>query len=353
MVNSENTKALIKKHCDDFPKLEVKDILKFLHQSSFGCEHLVSSLEKATEFIKEEYAQSYHGASQKIISLDGDYSRVSLSYLDEGLSPDTLAKLFVLSSKEEKECVESLEEKLEITKELAQNGFLPFSKEEFESAVLDWKSKGYVAVHHSDTFRREYHPSYRVIANKYIPFLPLFSQIDKKLCEGKLTLAIEGGSASGKSTLGKLLEDIYGCTVFHMDDFFLRPEQRTPERFKEIGGNVDYERFLSEVISPLCKGEEVVFSKFDCSTMSLCEKQTILPEKFTVVEGAYSMHPKFGKYENFSVFLDIGEELQKQRILHRNSPYLAKRFFEEWIPLEKEYFDKTDIKNRCDLIIEI
>ena len=87
--------------------------------------------------------------------------------------------------------------------------------------------------------------------------------------------------------------------------------------------------------------------------MSLCEKETILPEKFTVVEGAYSMHPKFGKYYGLSVFLDIGEELQRERIFHRNSPQFAKRFFEEWIPLEKAYFGATDIKNRCDLIIGI
>ena len=36
-----------------------------------------------------------------------------------------------------------------------------------------------------------------------------------------------------------------------MDDFFLRPEQRTEERLKEVGGNVDRERFLEEVARPL------------------------------------------------------------------------------------------------------
>ena len=33
-----------------------------------------------------------------------------------------------------------------------------------------------------------------------------------------------------------------------MDDFFLRPEQRRPERFAEPGGNVDRERFAAEVL---------------------------------------------------------------------------------------------------------
>ncbi|MBQ8758231.1 MAG: hypothetical protein IJZ20_00890, partial [Clostridia bacterium] len=81
-----------------------------------------------------------------------------------------------------------------------------------------------------------------------MPFLPLFAKLDGMLLTGNVRLAVEGGSASGKSTLGALLESVYDCTVFHMDDFFLRPEQRTPERFAEIGGNVDRERFLSEVL---------------------------------------------------------------------------------------------------------
>ena len=34
-----------------------------------------------------------------------------------------------------------------------------------------------------------------------------------------------------------------------------------------------------------------------------------------------------------------------------NSINFANRFFNEWIPLENIYFDQTDIKNRCDIIV--
>ena len=36
-----------------------------------------------------------------------------------------------------------------------------------------------------------------------------------------------------------------------MDDFFLPPALRTPERRSEPGGNVHYERFLTEVLPNL------------------------------------------------------------------------------------------------------
>ncbi len=184
-------------------------------------------------------------------------------------------------------------------------------------------------------------------------FRPLFDELDKRLAKGKVIASIEGGSASGKTTLGGLLKEIYGCTVFHMDDFFLRPEQRTPERFAEAGGNVDWERFLSEVLKPLSRGETVRYRRFDCSSMSLAEAERISPEKLVIVEGAYSMHPKLAAYYDFAVFLDITPKLQRERILHRNSAEKAQRFFDEWIPLERVYFEETGARARCDMVVPI
>ncbi|MBE5868766.1 MAG: phosphoribulokinase [Lachnospiraceae bacterium] len=181
-------------------------------------------------------------------------------------------------------------------------------------------------------------------------FLPLFSQIDRMLQMGRVNLAIEGGSASGKTTLSQLLHEIYDCTVFHMDDFFLRPYQRTAERLAQPGGNVDRERFLQEVLLPLHQKQEVTYHPYDCHTRSLLSPITVMPTELTVIEGAYSMHPDLANYYNLSVFLDISPQLQEQRIQKRNSPEMAKRFLEEWIPLEQQYFRAMQIKNCCDLI---
>ena len=63
------------------------------------------------------------------------------------------------------------------------------------------------------------------------------------------------------------------------------------------------------------------------------------------------MHPAFSGYYDLSVFLDVSPELQRERILKRNSPKLAERFFSEWIPLESVYFSEMNVKSRCDLRI--
>ncbi len=184
-------------------------------------------------------------------------------------------------------------------------------------------------------------------------FLPLIEKIDAALAKGNVRLAIEGGSAAGKTMLAARLQQRYGCTVFHTDDFFLQPHQRTPQRLAEAGGNLDRERFLAEVLEPLSRGKAVRYRKFNCAKMALGDEIEAHPTPLTVVEGAYAMHPTFETYYNLSVFLEVDPQLQKRRILHRNGPAKAEQFFEKWIPLEQAYFKGTRAKNRCDLVIKI
>ena len=348
-----NSKINLLKHYRKYPKLQIEDIFKYIYQSAFGCEHLVSDEKFAVDYIRREFSETEILKNTEIEALDGEYSRVPLSLLSEGMSAETLGKIFCLSSKKELCGMEKLLEKLRAARELVISGELPFSLCEFDKRVALWKDGGYKAVHHSDAFRFEYSPHYRVISNRFVPFLRFFAKVDKLVQKGDAIIAIEGGSASGKTTLASVLSQIYDCNIFHMDDFFLRPEQRTPERFAEAGGNVDRERFFDEVLLPLSEKREVCYRKFDCSTQTLDSPVSVAPKKLTFVEGAYSMHPMLQKYYDFSLFLDVAPGCQRKRILVRNSPEFAKRFFEEWIPYENHYFSKTNIKERCSMTVII
>ena len=88
-----------------------------------------------------------------------------------------------------------------------------------------------------------------------------------KASKKPVIVSIDGRCASGKSTLAKELAEELNADVIHMDDFYLRKEQRTPERYAEPGGNVDAERFLSEVLIPLKKGKAFTYHPFDCTVM--------------------------------------------------------------------------------------
>ncbi len=346
-----STKDFIKQQALTYPKLRPADVCKALYQSTFGCGHLISDYSAAADYLRKEAAIAPQ-TEMLTEQLDGEYTRVYLSYLKRGLSPDTFAKLFALSANEPTQDVAVLEQKLSAVSENVD--LLPFTQAEWEAHLADWRQKGYPACHHSEVYRAHYHPAYRLLHDRYVWLLPLFAAIDK-LCanQKRVLIAIEGSSASGKSTLSALLGSVYDCNLFHMDDFFLQAHQRTEARLSEIGGNVDYERFANEVMLPLSQGEAVTYRPFDCSTFTLGEGTSVPPKQLNIIEGAYSMHPTLADGYDFSVFLKIDPELQKARIEKRNSPFLQEKFFNIWIPMEQRYFAHTEIETRCDLVLEV
>lgn len=179
----------------------------------------------------------------------------------------------------------------------------------------------------------------------------LTGRIDRLLTEkAQVLVAIDGNCTAGKTTLASILAARYDCNVFHMDDFFLRPEQRTAARFAEAGGNVDYERFRSDVLTPLKTGQSFSYRPFDCGTFTLSPPVSVVPKKLNIIEGTYSLHPYFGQVYDLKVFLRVSPQLQRQRVLERPA-FLHQRFFEEWIPMEQRYFDGFDIASRCDLVM--
>ena len=169
------------------------------------------------------------------------------------------------------------------------------------------------------------------------------------LQQERILLAIDGSCTAGKTTLTEHLRKRYDCNVFHMDDFFLRPEQRTPQRLGEAGGNVDYERFRQEVLLPLQRGGAFSYRPYDCSAGTLKEPVAVTPKRINIMEGTYSHHPYFGNVYDLKVVLQVSPEKREERILKRPA-FLHKRFFEAWIPMEQQYFEAFSIAAGADVL---
>lgn len=166
----------------------------------------------------------------------------------------------------------------------------------------------------------------------------------------QVNVAIDGMCGSGKTTLGEALAEKYACNLFHMDDFFLRPEQRTPERYAQAGGNVDYERFRAEVLEHLPDEEGIAYRRFDCRTMELEGLCRVSRHRLNIIEGAYSCHPYFRDIYQVRFFVEVSEEEQRRRILARNGEAMYQRFVSEWIPMENRYFDTYGIREKCFVV---
>lgn len=170
--------------------------------------------------------------------------------------------------------------------------------------------------------------------------------------EGPVLVSIEGGAGSGKTTLAHALQKALGGNLYHMDDFFLPPEKRTPERLGTPGGNVDYERFFDEVVRGIESGEPFSYGRFDCSKGEIVERRTMRAARLHIIEGVYSAHPFFGEIYDLRIFLDIAPEKQRERILSREGER-AELFFTRWIPLENAYFAALRVRENSHIILPI
>ncbi len=358
MDNSNNLKNILLKHYKLYPKIQLQDIVKLLYQSEYAGGHMIEDEENSLNRLKDEFSllNSYPIVGNEPEGIFEDIGsglcRLHLRGLvGRNIELKTVNKFFVETAKEVKGSIKGFEEKLEVLIECCRGGLLPYSWEDVKSYLRQYKDRGYPLVSHSDTYREYYKPSYRIVKGEYRHFFDLYDRIDALLKRGKtIKISIDGNSGAGKSTLAQRLGTIYDCNIFHMDDFFLRPEQRTEDRLKEIGGNVDYIRFNKEVIDGINGGRQFRYQPYNCQTMSLEKSILVTPKKLNIIEGVYSMHPTLIHSYDLKVFLQIGPEEQSRRILERNGPFMHKKFMDEWIPLEDEYFDKMGIRDKSDLI---
>ncbi len=171
----------------------------------------------------------------------------------------------------------------------------------------------------------------------------------KEACK-PVVIGIDGMAASGKSTLAPLLARALDASHIRMDDFFLPPGMRTPERLSTPGGNVYHERFLQEVVPYLRSGNLFGYRIYDAHNQVYTGTQAVWPKEVILVEGSYSMHPAFGDIYDLRIFCKVSPHEQMARI-NATRARVADMYKAMWIPMENRYFEAYSIEAGCDMVI--
>lgn len=166
-----------------------------------------------------------------------------------------------------------------------------------------------------------------------------------------VVLAIDGGTAAGKSSLAAQLAARFHCVPIQTSDFFLPLALRTPARLHEAGGMIDYARFAREVSPFLGTDAPFSYRVFDYDSDTFTKSKTILPCAVTIVEGIYSHHPALCAHYDLHVFLKIDASTQKERILQQGDAALYENFKEQSMPMEHQYFDVFNIDEKSDFTL--
>ncbi len=339
-----------------YPLMQVADMVKLLYQSEFAGGHLIDDPPGSLRRISSECRTARLVVAEEAFEpIGGGLCRLHLGAMPAlRLRPETVNRLFIATAETVNGSMTRLDEKLKLLLECCQNGTLPFHANDTEAYLGEYRAQGCPPVSHSAPFRTAYAPAYRVIRAAYCQFFEVFQRIDALL--GKqtaVTVAIDGNSGAGKSSLAALIAQVYGCNVFHTDDFFLPPERKTAQRLAEPGGNVDYERFSKEVLAGIKSRVPFEYRAYDCKRGGLTAPVHVAPKNLSVVEGVYSLHPGLKMRYDLTIFLKVGGAAQRERILRRSGEAMLARFDSDWIPLENDYFESMRIEQRCDIVYDM
>ena len=343
-------KNCLKWQMENHASIEPRDLVKLCYQAAFGAEHLLKDRAGALKYFESEYAKTPATTELLAENISQKVCRVNLGAWKSTKMPEKwLFEMFCASSSVEKCGKDMLEKYFAATLDLLKSGNYSVKDKDFEEFLIDYRKNGMGAVHHSDGYRDCEKPAYRIVDRDLLEILPVLELVsEKEKREGRpFVIAIDGRAASGKTTLAKKLEQIMGAAVVHMDDFFLPPSLRTPERLASAGGNVHYERFKEEVLPNLCQIADFEYRAFDCSVMDMGANVEVKASDFVIVEGSYSAHPNFGEYYDVLVFASVDEKEQKRRILSRNGEKLLEMFTSRWIPMEEKYFKEFLVEKKA------
>ena len=339
-------------HARRYPRWEAEDALKLLYQRYMGCGHFAPDPQAAAERLAAEWEQTPADDGQPLWEdIGGGYGRIYLAAAKAaGIAPETVVRVFCASAQP---ATDAKRAALLEAARAVEPGPLGIAPQAWTALLERWRADGCPQVSHSVAYRRAYRPAYRVAEARFAPWLPLLDWIIRRAAghEG-FTLAIDGRSGAGKSSLAACLADGAGAALIHMDDFFLPAARKTPERLAQPGGNVDIERFCQEVIAPLRAGRPVTYRPYSCQTGRLGAAIQLPSAPLTVVEGVYSLHPAAAFPYDGSVFLAVAPAAQRERIGKRSGLALLARYDQEWIPLEEKYFHALAIPQRADVCFD-
>lgn len=343
--------SVLKLHAARYPLLQPQDAVKLLYQRAFGCGHLLG--EEAGAFLREELARTPAGQAAPLWEpVGGGFCRLSLARAKAVFSPELIERLFRQASRLPVLGESLFRQELEEAAQAARAGAFPFSGEAFAACAAEYQAAGRPIPSHSEPYRQAYAPAYRLADSRLPALTPLLEALEQRRREGKRTLlALEGNAAGGKTTAAGLLAELYGAPVIHMDSFFLPPALRTPQRYAQPGGNIHYERFLPEAAVPLQEGRPFSYRLFDCSLGDYAGEAQVPAAPLTVVEGVYSLHPKWASMYHLKAFFALSPQEQQRRVLARNGEQGWAMFQQKWIPLENEYFSSFHIPESCDFVL--
>ena len=159
----ENFEKILLFHFEKYPLMKPVDAVKLCYQSAFGCGHLVKNEEFALSMLKNELENTTRDFDAQLFEpIGGGYVRIDLHKAKAvEISEEKICEVFIKSANSGEKT--EFEPKIEILKKLSEEGRTPFPEKELLEYLSGYNGE---MVSHSERYKTEYHPAYRVILEK-------------------------------------------------------------------------------------------------------------------------------------------------------------------------------------------
>lgn len=153
-------------------------------------------------------------------------------------------------------------------------------------------------------------------------------------------VGIDGHAGSGKSTFaGQLADALGGAPVLHLDDIASHDEL-----FDWTG------RLLSEVITPLGRGETARYGVYDWHARRFGPPRALPPAPVILLEGVGAGRRALRPYLALLLWMDLPREESWTRGRVRDGAEL-REFWEGWVEAEQRHFAEDPSRPFADLLV--
>lgn len=165
--------TLLKMHFSWYPLMELRDVYKLLYQGVMGAEHLMPSREEYTACLENEFEPLQPDPTARLLEVvrpDGALFRLNLRpYKARQQGLNKLISCLLETGQVIKGTKPELFAAWEEFTQLSLHGQIKqFDAKTIEQFKQWLEQLDYPAIHHSEIYRNEYQPAYRLIAAKFI-----------------------------------------------------------------------------------------------------------------------------------------------------------------------------------------